>query len=231
MNEQDWGIIRSVVASHEAEAHGGKRCTCPAMHRALKAAKAFEKQFGRRTKPGVMLDEFDDKRGRWKTRTWMDAESTLLDAKDFNRLPKDVQQQKMRWLSEELEHGQAVLEAEMPGAPKRKSPRERTKQVVRDLLKGAHRTATGFTFTESVNKDIGMDDVTAADLERYAVRKLEEDRRKQRKVDMGWSPTSLSDSAPPKTTSRDGSSKASSPATPDGPDSPSEPSTSSPDQT
>lgn len=182
----DWEIIRSVVASHEATTHAGTRCTCPAMIRAIKAAKAFEKQFGPSTPPGILPDTFDDRTGRWRTKTWMDADSTMLNGDDFRRLPKHVQQRKLRWLGQELEYGQAVLEETMPGAPKRRSPRQRRDEIVQTILAGARRTGLGtFTFSKSLNAEIGKDEATTEDVEALAVKKLEEDRRKQKRVEMG----------------------------------------------
>lgn len=229
---KEWEVIRNVVQAHEATVHKGTRCDCPNVLRAVRAAIAFQRQFGTSTKPGILPDEFDDKTGTWTTKTWMDADSTLLDERDFARLPKAKQQEKDRWIKEELEHGASVLESEMPGTPQRRSPRARKEAVVGDLMAGAVPTGDGrYTFAQSVRDAIGKDEVTPDDMDAFAVRKLEEDRRKQRKVEMGWSQTSPSGSARQRETSADSSSEASPPSTPDTPSSPAEPSTSSPAQT
>lgn len=182
----DWKIIESVVASHRLDAHGGGACSCPGMARALRAAKAFERQFGSRTKPGILPDKYDDRTGRWTTKTWMDAESTLWNAEDFKRLPKDVQQKKLSWLSSEFERGAEILEQQMPSVPTRRSPRLRKEEVVKDLMAGATPTAVGtFTFAKSVQKALGKEEATTEEVEAFAVEKLEEDRQKQGNVEMG----------------------------------------------
>jgi hypothetical protein len=181
VSRDDWKLIQTVVAAHEAADHGGLRCTCPNMARALRAAEAFERQFGSRTKPGILPDKYDDRTGRWTTKTWMDAESTLVNADDFKRLPKDVQQKKLSWLNTELEKGAEVLASQMSNVPTRRAPRARKDETVKDILAGARKTAVGtFTFdAQSLRDELGKDEVTTEEVEAYAVRKLEEDARAQ----------------------------------------------------